>query len=195
MNCRPGDRKHIKPCAPTEDETVCACGCTAYDEFCMEIGELNPEALARKFHETYERLAPSFGYETREQSAKPWEEGPQQNKDLMTAVCKQIIVYMAAQDPPIMDRIEMESGVSVFDGHPFVTIHTGKEKGQLTPDETREHAKHLMEVAEAAETDALLFRAFRKDDDVEVAQMVMLTLREERIKGWPERKPAPKGVD
>jgi hypothetical protein len=32
------------------------------------------EALARLFHETYERLAPEFGYETRKASAVPWEE-------------------------------------------------------------------------------------------------------------------------
>lgn len=45
-----------------------------------------PNEIARAFHETYERLAPQFGYETREASAKPWDEVPQQNKDLMTAV-------------------------------------------------------------------------------------------------------------
>ncbi len=35
------------------------------------------EALARHFHETYERLAPEFGYRTREESAKPWEQVPE----------------------------------------------------------------------------------------------------------------------
>lgn len=49
------------------------------------------EELARLFHDTYERLAPRFGYETREASAKPWEEVPDQNKALMIAVCSELL--------------------------------------------------------------------------------------------------------
>lgn len=47
--------------------------------------------VAEKFHETYERLAPAFGYETREASAKPWADVPAQNRDLMTAVVAHLI--------------------------------------------------------------------------------------------------------
>jgi len=47
--------------------------------------------VAQQFHETYERLAPAFGYETRPESAKPWAEVPQQNRDLMTAVVANLI--------------------------------------------------------------------------------------------------------
>ena len=49
------------------------------------------EKLAQQFHETYERLAPAFGYKTREASAKPWSEVPDQNKKLMVAVCAEIL--------------------------------------------------------------------------------------------------------
>jgi hypothetical protein len=49
------------------------------------------EDLARLFHETYERLAPQYGYETRKESAKPWEEVPDQNRRLMVAVCEELI--------------------------------------------------------------------------------------------------------
>ena len=49
------------------------------------------EYLAQAFHETYETLAPNFGYETRPESRKPWREVPQQNQDLMVAVCKALI--------------------------------------------------------------------------------------------------------
>lgn len=49
------------------------------------------EKLARKFHENYERLASAFGYKTREESAKPWEEVPEQNRKLMIAVCVDIL--------------------------------------------------------------------------------------------------------
>lgn len=44
------------------------------------------EQLAKLFHETYERLAPDFGYETRKASAVPWEQVPERNKRLMIAV-------------------------------------------------------------------------------------------------------------
>lgn len=56
------------------------------------------EALAQRFHETYERLAPSFGYETREASAKPWADVPDQNKRLMIAVCGEILAALAAEN-------------------------------------------------------------------------------------------------
>ena len=52
---------------------------------------MTADQLARMFHETYERLAPSHGYETRKDSAVPWENVPQKNKALMTAVCAEIL--------------------------------------------------------------------------------------------------------
>jgi hypothetical protein len=62
-----------------------------------------PEVVARKFHETYEQLAPAFGYETREESAKPWEQVPEANRKLMIAVCAQLlgsgmILYMPGSE-------------------------------------------------------------------------------------------------
>lgn len=53
------------------------------------------EKLAQRFHETYERLAPDFGYRTREASAKPWSEVPDKNKSLMIAVCAEILATPA----------------------------------------------------------------------------------------------------
>ena len=50
-----------------------------------------PEDIARAFHETYERLAPEHGYETRKASAVPWEDVPEQNKSLMIAVVAALI--------------------------------------------------------------------------------------------------------
>ena len=49
------------------------------------------EWLAMMFHEKYERLAPSFSYSTREASAKPWEDVPENNKKLMIAVCQEFL--------------------------------------------------------------------------------------------------------
>ena len=47
--------------------------------------------IAREFHETYERLAPNYDYETREASAKPWEDVPEQNKLLMVGVVADLL--------------------------------------------------------------------------------------------------------
>ncbi len=52
---------------------------------------MTAEQIAQAFHEAYERLAPDFGYETREASAKPWAEVPEQNKSLMVAVVQALL--------------------------------------------------------------------------------------------------------
>jgi len=57
--------------------------------------EVSAEALACAFHEAYERLAPSFGYATREASAVPWAQLPQANRLLMIAVAEEILTGFA----------------------------------------------------------------------------------------------------
>ena len=52
---------------------------------------MTAEQIAQAFHETYERLAPEFGYETREAPAKPWAQVPEQNKALMIAVFQSLL--------------------------------------------------------------------------------------------------------
>ena len=52
---------------------------------------MTPEALARLFHETYETLAPHHGYETRKESARPWEEVPEKNRKLMIMTCDLVL--------------------------------------------------------------------------------------------------------
>jgi hypothetical protein len=49
------------------------------------------DAVAREFHETYERLAPAFGYQTRLASAVAWDEVPEDNKRLMRCVVAELI--------------------------------------------------------------------------------------------------------
>lgn len=72
---------------------------------------IEAEELARMFHETYERLAPSFGYKTREASAKPWAEVPENNRQLMTAVCATILDH-------IFSRTNSTDGPQILDLHP-----------------------------------------------------------------------------
>lgn len=49
------------------------------------------ERIAKAFHENYERLASAFSYVTREASAKPWDEVPENNKKLMMSVVDSLI--------------------------------------------------------------------------------------------------------
>lgn len=67
----------------------------AQEENEMSDMGMTAEELAKAFHEAYERLAPSFGYKTREASAKPWEEVPENNKALMKAVAKEVLELFA----------------------------------------------------------------------------------------------------
>ena len=53
-----------------------------------------PEPIAKIFHETYERLAPFFSYKTREATAVPWDEVPENNKRLMIAVATEVLAAM-----------------------------------------------------------------------------------------------------
>lgn len=55
---------------------------------------MSAEELARLFHEAYERLAPSFGYQTREESAVPWSQVPERNKQLMIAVAGEVLRHL-----------------------------------------------------------------------------------------------------
>jgi hypothetical protein len=56
----------------------------------------NAESVAKLFHETYERLAPTFGYETQLATRVPWEDVPERNKRLMIAVTAEILAMLFA---------------------------------------------------------------------------------------------------
>lgn len=60
----------------------------------------NPEACAALFHANYEALAPRYQYETREASAKPWDQVPEQNRDLMIATAAETLRDMARHPAP-----------------------------------------------------------------------------------------------
>ena len=53
-----------------------------------------PEGLARLFHETYERLAPEFGYETRTASSVPWENVLEPDRSLMVAIAAAVLATL-----------------------------------------------------------------------------------------------------
>jgi hypothetical protein len=87
------------------------------------------EALARRFHAIYERLAPDYDYRTREQSAKPWADVPENNRRLMIATCAEILEGDAQTmtinpDPPALRSRSCPTCHSI--GYPKVYLSTGK---------------------------------------------------------------------
>lgn len=90
------------------------------------------EKLAKQFHETYERLAPSFGYETRKDSAVPWEAVPEKNRKLMVAVCGEI----AAQAQASLAAARAQAL------EPLREIMDLIEKGALVRDTSHDHEPH-----------------------------------------------------
>lgn len=56
-----------------------------------EATSLEVERIACEFHTEYETLAPLYGYRTREESAKPWRDVPEQNRKLMCAVVQDLL--------------------------------------------------------------------------------------------------------
>ncbi len=86
---------------------------------------MTAEQIAQAFHEAYERLAPDFGYKTREASAKPWADVPEQNKQLMVAVVQAlldfgVILGVASQARSDEDRIR--DAMAEAQDHPGRTI-------------------------------------------------------------------------
>ncbi len=69
---------------------------------------MNAEQLGKLFHDTYEFLAPSFGYKTREASAKPWKDVPEQNRRLMIAVAEKILLVLNEQLQAKLDTAKEE---------------------------------------------------------------------------------------
>lgn len=56
------------------------------------LTEQEADSVARRFHNAYEAWAPSFEYTTRDESAKPWDQVPENNKALMRRVVSELFV-------------------------------------------------------------------------------------------------------
>ena len=60
------------------------------------------ERLARLFHETYERLAPTFFYETRPETRGPFDEVPPANPAVMVATALKILKTNQLDSVPLL---------------------------------------------------------------------------------------------
>lgn len=79
------------------------------------------------------------------------------------------------------DTLWMESGVSSESGKPFVHMHWGDQSGQLTPEQAREHATHMIETATAADFDAKAMEVLRQMGlPLDVAAGFLVAMREAR---------------
>jgi len=117
--CNPGEVKLLTPPVPSpgvaeleklaieQQARVRALYDTAYAKAkCRPISSTPPappppitvDGLARLFHETYECLAPAFKYKTRQESAVSWDCLPKNNKQLMRAVCAEVLTYLNRKD-------------------------------------------------------------------------------------------------
>jgi hypothetical protein len=90
-DCPAGHVVYGRPCeGPATyycDELLCG---PIYDR--RHAGEETPaERVARRFHEAYERLAPEFGYTTRQASRTSWAKVPERNRRLMIAVAQELL--------------------------------------------------------------------------------------------------------
>lgn len=91
------------------------------------------EEIARLFHETYERLAPDFGYETREASAKPWGEVPENNRKLMIAVAGEVLATLQGSAALPSEAIN-ESGWLIEDNSNGIhTLYMAMSDGGFGP--------------------------------------------------------------
>lgn len=105
----PHERERGLPPILDEEGRCLRCGCEWRDEqierLAARVVELEtalrePSAATREyvaicFHSHYERLAPEFGYETRTESAVPWSQVPEANRELMGAVAGHVLRDLA----------------------------------------------------------------------------------------------------
>ena len=60
------------------------------------VDEPERDSIARDLHDTYERLAPDYGYSTRPESRKEWSELPDNLRHLMLAVVDSVVITRLA---------------------------------------------------------------------------------------------------
>lgn len=105
---------------------------------------MSPDELARLFHETYEGLAPQFGYKTRKRSRVSWEEVPDDNKALMVATAAVVLDRLrderAQQSKKARDEIRAVGGICEGQAR----FGYRKENGKVTPNDDEQKAIALI---------------------------------------------------
>lgn len=61
------------------------------------------ERIAQEFHDLYERLAPEYGYVTREETQVEWANVPAANRLLMIAVVRELLAAGKIRPGELLD--------------------------------------------------------------------------------------------
>jgi hypothetical protein len=112
------------------------------------------ERTAKLFHDTYERLAPLYRYETRKASAVAWEDVPDANRSLMIETVATVMAALRAQGErePVAWRIDYECGHSYLtDSFAFIRSYQGG--GCQTRGCNGEYKRHTPLYAHPQDTD------------------------------------------
>lgn len=134
------------------------------------------EALAVKFHETYERLAPDFGYETRDETKEFDPESA--NGKLMIAVCGELrkevvdpaviagsLKLLKAHRNALYDSMPTGVDLDAMDLLNIVQLHLGKVDASI---ESLENSLKPVEVLEAEKKKSPLERMKSNAQEAEV---------------------------
>lgn len=98
--------------------------------------------VARRFHEAYERLAPEFGYETRPESAVPWERVPERNRALMIAVVSEVLG--AELDRVRAENDRMREEVEAFRDEVAAKAASPRERGWIADYSIRKRLDQIL---------------------------------------------------
>lgn len=83
------------------------------------------EQIAKAFHDAYESLAPEHGYETRKESAKPWSDVPENNRNLMVATVQSLLDSGAisgaeiVEEEPVVEDMATSAAIVASIGEEF----------------------------------------------------------------------------
>jgi hypothetical protein len=93
--------------------------------------------------------------------------------------------HLLSQQLRSSENLWMESGVSARTSEPFIHMRWGDQSGQLSANQAREHALHMLECADGAEFDAAFVKWAQDDFGLEHERAVMILgeLRKHRSGG------------
>jgi hypothetical protein len=150
------------------------------------------EPLARLNYETYQRLAPLFGYGP---DTTSWEEVPEADRNLMIAVADVIEMEFfgpAKGDELIPNELFVQTGYGAATKQPFVTLtYNGRKIAQMPPENAVDFAHNVLACAEASLSDAFLVEFMRDRVGLEMAQVggLLVEFREWRDKREEQQQP------
>jgi hypothetical protein len=156
------------------------------------------EQLAKLYQETYQRLAPSFGFQPGAGRVVPWEKLPERDRRLLTAVADMIeLEYFGGAkqlDGELPSEFWAESGYGHNTRKPFVALtYNGRKLAQMPPETATELAHNLLACAEASLGDAFLVEFFRDKVGIEMEQIGGLLVEFRQWRDKREEQDPPHG--